>query len=69
MTDQSSHYIHFSSDDGFKRLHPTDILVHCEYSFHFLRDNFKHIGHSQSFEVATTTKEIMQFHDLGVVVF
>ena len=61
--------IHLSFDDGFRRLHPTDILVHCEYSFHFLWDNFKHAGHSQFFEVVTTTKEIMLFHDLGVVVF
>ena len=69
VTDQSSPYIHLSFDDGFRRLHPTDILVHCEYSFHFRWDNFKHVGHSQFFEVFTTTKEIMLFHDLGVVVF
>ena len=58
----------FSFDDGFRRLHPTDILVHCEYSFHVLWDNFKHVGHIEFFEVVTTTKEIMLFHDLGVVV-
>ena len=55
--------------NGFERFHPLDILVRCEHNLCFLWDHFKHIGDSQFLEIVTTSKEIMSFHDLGVVVF
>ena len=55
--------------NGFKRLHPVDILVRREHNLCFLWDCFKHIGDSQYLEIITTSKEIMSFHDHGVVVF
>ena len=36
--------------------------------FTFFWDRFKHIGDSQYLEIVTTSKEIMSFHDYGVVV-
>jgi hypothetical protein len=59
----------FLHEDGFKSLHPVNILVRREHNLYFLWNSFKHIGDSQSFEMLTTSKEIMQFHDHGVVVF
>ena len=41
----------------------------CEHNFYFLWDRFKHIGDSQFLEIVTASKEIMLFHDHGVVVF
>ena len=55
--------------NGFKRLHPVDILVRREHNLYFLWDRFKHISDSQYLEIITTSKEIMSFHDHGVVVF
>jgi hypothetical protein len=46
-----------SFEDGFKSLHPADILVRCEPNPRFLWSSFKHIGDSQFFEVVTTSKE------------
>ena len=43
--------------------------MHCEHNLYFLWDRFKHIGDSQFLEIVTTSKEIMPFHDHGVVVF
>ena len=43
--------------------------MHCEHNLHFLWDRFKHIGDSQFLEIPTASKEIMSFHDHGVVVF
>ena len=41
----------------------------CEHNLYFLWDRFKHIGDSQFLEIVTTSKEIMSFHDRGVVMF
>ena len=43
--------------------------MRCEHSLYFLWDHFKHIGDSQYLEIVTTSKEIMLFHDHGVVGF
>ena len=43
--------------------------MRCEHNLYFLRDLFKHISDSQFLEIYTTSKEIMSFHDRGVVVF
>ena len=43
--------------------------MRCEHNLYFLRDRFKHVGDSQYLEIVTTSKEIMPFHDYGVVVF
>ena len=56
-------------ENGFKRLHPVDVLVRREHDLYFLWDRFKHIGDSMYLEIVTTLKEIMSFHDHGVVVF
>ena len=53
--------------NGLKRLHAVNILVRCEYNFYFLWDRFKHVGDSQYLEIITSSKEIMSFHDHGVV--
>ena len=45
------------------------MLVRCKHNLYFLWDHFKHIGDTQFLEVFTTSKEIMSFHDHGVVVF
>ena len=50
-------------------LHPINILVRYERNLKFLWNLFKHIGDSQFLEIVTTSKEIMSFHDNGVVVF
>ena len=55
--------------NGLERLYPFDILVHCEHNLYFLWHHFKHIGDCEFLEIITTSKEIMSFHDLGVVVF
>ena len=57
-----------SSQNGFNRLHPANILVRFEHNLYFLRGRFKHICDSQYLEILTTTKETMSFHDHGVVV-
>ena len=46
-----------------------NILVRCKHNLYFLWNRFKHIGDSQYLEIVTTSKEIMSFHDHGVVVF
>ena len=43
--------------------------MRCEHNVYFLWDRFKHIGDSQYLEIVSTSKEIMSFHDHGVVVF
>ena len=58
-----------SFQDGFKCSHPFNIPVRCEHNPYFLWNRFKHIGDSQYLEIVTTSKEIMPFHDHGVVVF
>ena len=58
----------YTLPNGFNRLHPVNILVWCEHNLRYLWDRFKHIGDSQHFEIATTSKEIMSFHDLGIIV-
>ena len=58
-----------SFQNGFKRFYPVNILVLCEHNFYFFRDRFKHVGDSQYLEIVATSKEIMSFHDHGVVVF
>ena len=40
-----------------------------EPNLHIHWDRFKYIGDSQFLEIVTTSKEIMSFHDHGVVVF
>ena len=65
------HHVHklieFRLKNGLKRLHAVNILVRCEYNFYFLWDRFKHVGDSQYLEIITSSKEIMSFHDHGVV--
>ena len=61
--------LRFSFKNGFKRLHPVNTLVRCEHNLYFLWNHFKHIGDSQYLEIVTASKEIMSFHDHGVVVF
>jgi hypothetical protein len=56
-------------EDGSKNVHPVDNFVRCECSLYFFWNNFKHIGDSLSPEVLTASKEIVQFHDYGIVVF
>ena len=46
-----------------------NIPVCCEHNLYFLWDRFKHIGDSRFLEIVTTSKEMMSFHDHGVVVF
>ena len=43
--------------------------MRCEHNLYFLWDRFNHIGDCQLLEIITTSKEIMSFHDHGVVVF
>ena len=43
--------------------------MRCEHNLYFHWNRFKHIGDSQFLEIVTTSKEIMSFHDHGVVVF
>ena len=43
--------------------------MRCEHNLYFYWNRFKHIGDSQFLEIVTTSKEIMSFHDHGVVVF
>ena len=43
--------------------------MRCEHNLHFLWDHFEHIGDNQFLEIVTASKEIMSFHDHGVVVF
>ena len=43
--------------------------MHCEHNLYFLWDRFKRIGDSKFLEIVTASKEIMSFHDHGVVVF
>ena len=59
----------FSCNNGFNRLHPVNTLVRRECNLYILWDRFKYIGDSQLLEIVTTSKEIMPFHDHGVVVF
>ena len=48
--------------------HPVNIFVRRKPNLYIHWDRFKRIGDSQFFEVITTSKEIMSFHDHGVVV-
>ena len=41
--------------------------MRCEHNLYFLWGRFKHNGDSQYLEIVTTSKEIMSFHDYGVV--
>ena len=50
-------------------LRPVSIPVRCEHNLYFLWGRFKHVGDNQYLEIVTTSKEIMSFHDHGVVVF
>ena len=50
-------------------IHAVDIFVRCEHNLYFIWGRFKHIGDCQYLEIFTTSKEIMSFHDHGVVVF
>ena len=40
-----------------------------EHNLYFFWDLLKHIGDRLYIEIVTTSKEIMSFHDYGVVVF
>ena len=58
----------YSEMDLIKHFQPLDILVRCEHNLYILRGHFEHIGDCEFLEIVTTSKEIMSFHDHGVVV-
>ena len=58
----------FEFQDGFKNLRADNILVRSQHNLLFLWSGFKHIGDNHYFEIDATSKEIMPFHDHGVVV-
>ena len=43
--------------------------MRCQHNLYIRWDHFKHAGDSQFLKIVTTSKEIMSFHDHGVVVF
>ena len=69
ILERSSLNWRFLFKNGFKCLHPVNIFVCYKRNLYFLWDRFKHISDSQFLEIVTTSKEIMSFHDHGVVVF
>ena len=60
--------VSFKFEDGFQNLRADNILVRSQHNFLFLWSGFKHIGDNHNFEIDATSKEIMPFHDHGVVV-
>ena len=58
----------FVFQNGFKTSHSFNILVRSQHNLLFLWSGFKHIGDNHYFEIDATSKEIMSFHDHGVVV-
>ena len=58
----------FEFQDGFKNLRAVYILVRPQHNLLFLWSGFKHIGDNHNTEIDATSKEIMPFHDHGVVV-
>ena len=60
--------VDFLFQNAAKLLHPVNILVRRKPNLYIHWDRFKHIGDSQFLEIVTTSKEIISFHDHGVVV-
>ena len=58
----------FESQDGFKTPHSYDILVGSQHNLLFHWSGFQRNGDNHYLEIDATWKEIMPFHDHGVVV-
>ena len=60
--------VDFLFQNATKLLHPVNILVRRKPNLYIHWDRFKRISDSQFLEIVTTSKEIISFHDHGVVV-
>ena len=58
-----------SQNDGVQIFSQLDIPVCCQYMFLSLRNMFEFLGHNQFLEICAASKEIVLFHDHGLVLF